>query len=167
MADTSNIRVMSAADAAAVMAIYAAGIATRNATFETTLPAWEVWDARHLPHSRFVYTNEGQVLGWVALSAVSAREAYAGVAELSVYVDPQFAGKGIGSALMERIIASSESMGIWTLFSSVFPENKATLKLHRKFGFRLIGSRERIARLDGLWRDTLLFERRSRTIGID
>lgn len=167
MADTSNIRVMSAADAAAVMAIYAAGIATRNATFETTLPAWEVWDARHLPHSRFVYTKGAQVLGWAALSAVSAREAYAGVAELSVYVDPQFAGMGIGSALMERIIASSESMGIWTLFSSVFPENKATLKLHRKFGFRLIGSRERIARLDGLWRDTLLFERRSRTIGID
>lgn len=167
MADASNIRVMSANDAASVMAIYAAGIATRNATFEITLPAWEVWNSRHLTHSRFVYTNGGQVLGWAALSAVSAREAYAGVAELSVYVDPQFAGMGIGSALMECIIASSESMGIWTLFSSVFPENKATVKLHLKFGFRLIGSRERIARLDGLWRDTLLFERRSRTIGID
>ena len=111
--------------------------------------------------------RRGQVLGWIALSPVSARDAYKGVAEVSIYVDTQFTGKGIGSTLMEKMILSSEEHGIWTLFSSVFPENMATLKLHEKFGFRIIGDREKIAKLDGKWRNTLILERRSKKTGFE
>ena len=144
-----------------VLEIYRMGIETRNATFETIVPSWKDWNARHLSHSRFVSEENGMVTGWAALSPFSTREVYSGVAEVSVYVADGLRGRNTGSDLMEKIIISSELNGIWTLVSSVFPENEATLKLHAKFGFRIIGRRERIAKLDGMWRDTILLERRS------
>ncbi|MBN2614802.1 MAG: N-acetyltransferase [Bacteroidales bacterium] len=155
------IREMKTEDNRAVLNIYKMGLETRNATFETEVPSWQDWDNRHLNHSRFVCVEHEKVLGWAALSPVSSRHAYRGVAEISIYIDPLFFRKGIGSQLMERTIASSEENGIWSLYSSIFPENKATLRLHEKFGFRIIGTREKIAQLDGKWRDTLLLERRS------
>jgi phosphinothricin acetyltransferase len=155
------IRFMLQNDGERVLEIYRMGLDTRNATFETNVPAWQEWNLKHLTHSRFVAEEDGVVTGWAALSPFSSREAYKGVAELSIYVATGFRGRKIGSDLMEQIIISSEHNGIWTLFSSVFPENEATLKLHTKFGFREIGRRERIARLDGVWRDTILLERRS------
>jgi L-amino acid N-acyltransferase YncA len=160
------IREMNDRDAERVLAIYKMGIDTGHATFEKIVPDWKEWDARHLKHSRFVYEKEGRVLGWTALSPVSTREVYRGVAELSIYVDSGFLGKGIGSLLMDQLLISSEQHGIWTLFSSLFPENTHTLQLHEKFGFRIIGVRERIGLMDGRWRDTLILERRSRKVGI-
>jgi L-amino acid N-acyltransferase YncA len=148
-----------------VLDIYEIGIKTRNATFETSIPTWDEWDSRHIKHSRFVYEENGIIIGWVALSPVSSRNAYKGVAEVSIYVDLSYARQGIGTMLMERAIKSSEENGIWTLQSSVFPENIATLRLHEKFGFRVVGKREKIATLDGIWRDTLIFERRSIVVG--
>jgi phosphinothricin acetyltransferase len=156
------IREMTTRDSARILLIYKMGIDTRNATFETEVPAWTDWDSKHLHHSRFVYTENETVLGWAALSAVSARPAYKGVAEVSIYIDSGFRAKGIGSQLMEKLIESSEKHGIWTLNSSVFPENDATLKLHEKFGFRIIGMKEKVAKLDGKWRNTFLLERRSK-----
>jgi len=153
-------------DSSAVLKIYKMGIDTHNATFETVVPSWTDWGSNHLKHSRFLYTENEKVLGWVALSPVSSRSAYKGVAEVSIYIDTQMQGKGIGSLLMENVIISSEEYGIWTLFSSVFPENKATLKLHKKFNFRIIGTRERIAQMNGIWRDTIHLERRSTKVGI-
>jgi L-amino acid N-acyltransferase YncA len=155
------LREMQHQDHSRVLEIYRMGLETRNSTFETTVPSWEDWDMRHLSHSRFVFEEEGIVLGWIALSPFSSREVYNGVAEVSIYVDPHFQRKKIGTQLMDQMIRSSEKNGVWTLFSSVFPENEATLQLHRKFGFRVIGRREKIARLDGIWRDTVLLERRS------
>jgi phosphinothricin acetyltransferase len=137
------------------------GLETRNATFETRVPSWLEWDSKHLPHSRFISEENGVVTGWVALTPFSAREVYSGVAEVSIYVAVGFRGKNIGTDLMEKVIISSEENGIWTLVSSIFPENEATLKLHTKFGYRVIGKRERIAKLNGKWRDTILLERRS------
>jgi L-amino acid N-acyltransferase YncA len=155
------IRNMLNGDSQKVLEIYKMGLETRNATFETIVPSWQEWDSKHLRHSRFVSEEDGIVTGWVALSPFSSREVYKGVAELSIYVSTFSRGKKIGSALMEKTIASSELNGIWTLVSSVFPENEATLQLHEKFGFRVIGRRERIAKLDGIWRDTVLLERRN------
>jgi L-amino acid N-acyltransferase YncA len=155
------VREMLPVDSESVLEIYAMGLETRNATFETTVPSWQEWDLKHLSHSRFVSESDGKVVGWSALTPFSSRIVYSGVAELSVYVANEFRGKKIGSALMDRIIYSSELNGIWTLVSSVFPENEATLSLHKKFGFRIIGKREKIAKLDGKWRDTILLERRS------
>jgi len=154
------IREMLQDDSDRVLEIYRMGLDTRNATFETTVPSWHEWDSKHLIHSRFVSEENGTIVGWAALTPFSAREVYRGVAEVSIYVSTDFRRKKIGSGLMKQIIESSESNGIWTLFSSVFPENEATLKLHLKFGFRIIGKREKIARLDGKWRDTILLERR-------
>lgn len=159
------IREMVDTDADRVLDIYQQGLETRNATFETEVPSWVDWNARHLEHSRFVYLDNGMVVGWIALSPTSSRKVYEGVAEVSLYVDSEHQGDGIGSALMERVINSSEEHGIWTLFSSIFPENIATLRLHEKSGFRIVGTREKIARLDGRWRDTLLLERRSSVVG--
>jgi L-amino acid N-acyltransferase YncA len=150
----------------AVEAIYAAGIATRNATFETATPGWDVWDAAHLPTCRYVLLLDGVVAGWAALSPVSRRAAYQGVAEVSVYVTETHRGRGIGAQLMNAVITGSEQVGIWTLQSTVFPGNETTLRLHERFGFRQVGRREMIARLDGEWRDTLLLERRSRIVGV-
>ena len=144
-----------------VARIYAAGIATRNATFETDVPSWEHWDATHLAEHRFVATDRDQVVGWIAASAVSDRCCYAGVADLSVYVDPEAQGHGVGGTLLERLIESTEAAGIWTLQAGVFPENEASIALHRRCGFRLVGTRERLGQLDGDWRDVLLLERRS------
>jgi L-amino acid N-acyltransferase YncA len=155
------IRVMLNSDSQNVLEIYRMGLETGNATFETNVPSWQEWDSKHLSHSRYVSEEDGIVTGWAALSPFSAREVYKGVAELSIYVAAAFRGKKVGSGLMEFIISSSELNGIWTIFSSVFPENEATINLHKKFGFREIGRREKIAKLNGVWRDTILLERRS------
>jgi L-amino acid N-acyltransferase YncA len=147
-----------------VLAIYQSGIDEGNATFETQTPAWDAFLAGRLSDHRFVATAGNLVLGWVAVAAVSPRRAYAGVVEHSVYVDPRARGCGIGRKLLDALIASTESAGIWTIQSSLFPENVASLRLHRSAGFREIGVRERIAQHHGRWRDTVLIERRSRAI---
>jgi L-amino acid N-acyltransferase YncA len=156
-----DIVCMADMDTRDVLAIYDEGIAGRQATFETSAPSWEQWDTAHLPECRFVAKLHGIILGWAALSRMSSRQCYAGVAEVSVYVRSAAHGQGIGRALLEKIIAESESAGFWTLQGSTFPENTASLKLQARCGFREIGRRERIAKLDGLWRDTVLTERRS------
>jgi len=155
------IRHMEPGDGPAVSEIYAAGIATRNATFETEVPSWEAWDAAHMPAYRYVATADGRVSGWVALTAYSDRCCYEGVADLSIYVSPAAQGRGVGRALLEHLVREAEAGGIWTLQAGVFPENEASLALHRACGFRLVGTRERLGRLDGAWRDVLLLERRS------
>jgi len=160
------IRDMLKNDKRQILDIYEKGLKTKNATFETNLPSWEEWDAHHHKHSRFVYLNNNSIIGWVALSPVSTRYVYRGVAEISIYIDPDYSGRGIGSELMEKAIFSSEVNGIWTLYASIFPENKASLRLHEKFGFRKIGMREKIASLDGIWRDTIILERRSANVGM-
>jgi len=144
-----------------VAAIYAAGIATRNATFETEVPDWARWDAAHLPAHRLVATEDGRVVGWAALTGYSDRCCYEGVADLSIYVDPAVQGRGVGRALLEGLIAGADTGGIWTLQAGVFPENEASLALHRRCGFRVVGTRERIGQLDGVWRDVVLLERRA------
>jgi len=160
------IRKMDNKDARVILKIYEKGLQTRNATFETDVPSREDWDRSHHEHCRFVYVEHGSVIGWVALSPVSSRSCYSGIAELSIYIDPGHFGKGIGSKLMVHVIPESEKHGIWTIQSSIFPENKATLRLHIKYGFREVGIRERIAKLDGQWRNTLILERRSKIAGI-
>ena len=150
-----------------VRAIYLEGIATGQATFENEAPDWERWDAGHLPQCRLVARNGDVVLGWAALSPVSRREVYAGVAEVSVYVAASARGLGVGGALMRALIEASERQGVWTLQSSIFPENHASVALHLKHGFREVGRRERIARHHGVWRDTIVLERRSRVAGVD
>ena len=149
-----------------VKAIYEAGIATGNATFETQAPAWEAWDSAHLGHSRLVAVDEaGTVLGWAALSPVSSRCVYGGVAELSVYIAAEARGQGVGRQLLQALIADSEAHGIWTLQAGTFEENKASIGLHTQAGFRVIGHRERIGQHHGVWRNTVQMERRSPTVG--
>ena len=161
------VRAMTAADWPQVEAIFAAGIAGGEATFETATPEWEAFDAGKLAQSRLVAVgDDGAVRGWVAASRVSTREAYRGVIEHSVYVHPDHRGEGIGRLLLDAFIAASEDAGVWTIQSSVFPENTASLRLHEAAGFRVVGRRERIARSAlgphaGSWRDTVLIERRS------
>ena len=145
-----------------VRSIYIEGIRSGNATFETDAPTWEKWDENHLQIARLVMRDEEKVLGWAALSAVSKRAVYRGVVEVTVYVTESARGKGIGRALLEALIAESEKNDIWTLQASIFPENTASIELHLRCGFREVGRRERIAMLNGVWRDTLLFERRRR-----
>jgi phosphinothricin acetyltransferase len=157
---------MTPADWPQVRAIYREGIATGNATFETDAPPWEAWDAAHLAAGRLVARDGGAVLGWCALSPVSRRACYAGVAEASVYVGAAHRGRGVGRALLLRLIAESEAAGIWTLQGATFPENAASLRLQQACGFRVIGRRERVARMNGVWRDTVLTERRSSVIGV-
>ncbi|MFD1871493.1 GNAT family N-acetyltransferase [Hymenobacter bucti] len=150
----------------AARAIYEAGIATGQATFATEAPTWEAWEAGHLPHSRLVALGAaGQVLGWAALSPVSSRCVYAGVAEVSIYIAAEARGQGVGRQLLGALVAASEAQGIWTLQAGIFPENAASLALHAAHGFRLVGRRERIGQLAGAWHDTLLLERRSATVG--
>jgi L-amino acid N-acyltransferase YncA len=165
MPSSMNITPMSEAHWAAVREIYAQGIATRNATFETALPDWAEWDARHLSMCRLVALRGDEVVGWAALSAVSSREVYRGVAEVSVYVADGAQGKGIGSALLSALVAESERNGIWTLQAGILAENDASIHLHEKAGFRIVGRREKIGQLDGQWRDTVLMERRSTVVG--
>ena len=146
----------------AVLAIYQAGLDSGVASFETTAPSWERWDAAHLSAHRFVAVDDcGAVTGWVALSGVSERCVYAGVAEVSVYVDPGAQRRGVGRALLEAVVASSEHDGVWTLQAGVFPENEASVGLHRAVGFRVVGRRERLGQRHGVWRDVLLLERRA------
>jgi Sortase and related acyltransferases len=149
-----------------VCRIYLEGIASRNATFETEAPSWERWDANHHCFGRLIIEVNNQVAGWAALSAVSARQAYSGVAEVSVYVSSDARGNGFGKTLLSGLIEQSEKNDIWTLQASIFPENTASIELHRKFGFREVGRRERIAKLHNVWRDTVLFERRSMRVGL-
>ena len=153
---------MRASDWEQVREIYLEGIRTANATFETDAPTWQQWDENHLSIARLVMRDEERVLGWAALSPVSKRAVYRGVAEVTVYVTESARGKGIGRALLEALIAESEKNGIWTLQASIFPENTASIELHLRCGFREVGRRERIAMLNGVWRDTVLFERRRR-----
>ncbi|MDX6404328.1 MAG: hypothetical protein QOH70_1783 [Blastocatellia bacterium] len=151
----------------AVREIYLEGIATRQATFETTAPSWEAWDASHLPFARLVARQAEIVVGWAALSPASSREVYAGVAEVSVYVSESQRGLGLGRKLLAALIAASEENGIWSLQAGMFPENACSVALHRSSGFREVGRRKCIAKLDGVWRDTILMERRSQKIGFD
>ena len=147
--------------------IYLEGLATGEATFETAAPALTEWDAGHLSFGRIgAYSGpDKRLIGWAALSSVSKRQAYAGVAEVSVYVAAAARGNGIGRALLQALIVESEGNGIWTLQASIFPENLASLRLHESLGFRTVGQRERISRLDGRWRNTVLLERRSKVAG--
>lgn len=147
-----------------VRSIYLEGIATGHTTFETDAPSWENWDAGHLQVARLVARVGNRVVGWAALSAMSSRKVYGGVAELTVSVGEASRGCGIGRALLQALIEESERHGIWTLQASIFPENVASVKLHLRCGFREVGRRERIAKLNGVWRDTLLFERRSEIV---
>ncbi len=154
------VRASVPSDWPAIARIYEEGIATRNATFETDVPSWEAWDAAHLPAPRLVAEEGGEVVGWIAVSPVSRRDAYRGVVEHSVYVTESARGKGMGRALLARLVEDAPACGIWTIQTSIFPENAATVALHEAAGFRLVGRRERVARLDGVWRDTLLLELR-------
>jgi L-amino acid N-acyltransferase YncA len=167
-APSITVEALTAGDWPAVSAIYADGIATRNATFETEMPSWEAWDAAHLADHRLVARDSGsepQTLGWAALTAYSDRCAYAGVAEVSVYVAKEARGRGVGRTLLAALVESADDAGIWTLQAGVFPENLASLSLHHSCGFRVVGLRERIGQLDGQWRDVVLLERRSKEIG--
>jgi len=150
----------------AVRTIYLEGIATGNATFEQTAPEWEQWDAGHLPSARIVARSDGgAVWGWAALSGVSSRCVYAGVAEVSIYVAERARGRGVGRQLMSRLIVDSETNGMWTLQAGIFPENVASIALHVRAGFRIVGRRERLGQMDGRWRDVVLMERRSAVAG--
>jgi phosphinothricin acetyltransferase len=149
-----------------VRTIYQQGIATGNATFETETPTWEAWDAGHLPTCRLVAGKDGRIVGWAALSPVSGRCVYAGVAEVSVYVAADARGQGIGKALLSALVEASEQEGIWTLQAGIFPENEASIALHKRCGFRVLGRQERLGQMDGVWRDVLLMERRSNVVGV-
>ena len=149
-----------------VRQIYLDGIATGQATFETDAPTWMEWDESHLKHSRLVAREDGRVIAWAALAPVSRRRCYAGAAELSLYVSPEHRGKGLGKSLMQAVIEASERNGIWSLSGSTFPENGASIRLQKACGFRIVGRRVRIAQHHGIWRDTVLTERRSKVVGI-
>ena len=158
---------MDASDWDEVRTIYLEGIATGAATFETSAPDWATWDRSHLPVCRMVIRDNGPIAGWCALSPVSSRQVYAGVAEVSVYVAEIARGKGAGRALLGALIDEAERQGFWTLQAGIFPENLASIALHKALGFREVGRRERVGKLDGVWRDVVLLERRSRAVGID
>ncbi|WP_088340280.1 GNAT family N-acetyltransferase [Robiginitalea sediminis] len=161
-----NVRNMFPKDWPEVSRIYAEGMATGVATFETQVPSYEAWDAAHLPNCRLVAEATGAIAGWAALSPVSGRCVYGGVAEVSIYIGEAFRGQGVGMQLMNSLIRESEASGFWTLQSGIFPENAASIRLHEKAGFRRIGYRERIGQRNGVWTDNVLFERRSSRIGI-
>lgn len=156
---------MRSGDWEAVRAIYCQGIATRNATFEMDAPTWDKWDASHRQDCRLVARAGGRVVGWAASSPVSGRCVYAGVAEVSVYVEQSARGQGVGKALLWELVLASERAGIWTLQTGIFPENVASLALHEACGFRRVGVRERIGQMGGVWRDVVLMERRSEIVG--
>ena len=156
---------MSAEDWPAVAAIYAEGIATGNGTFETAIPAYEAWDAAHLPDHRLVARADGVVVGWAALSAYSGRAVYRGVAEGAIYVAERARGQGVGAGLLTALIEGAERAGIWTLQAGIFPENTASIALHERCGYRIVGTRERLGKLGDVWRDVVLMERRSQVVG--
>jgi L-amino acid N-acyltransferase YncA len=160
-----SIEPMQHTDWPAVRAIYLEGIVTGNATFEQSAPEWETWNAGHLQSARIVARSNGEIIGWAALSPVSSRSVYAGVAEVSIYIDERARGQGVGHRLMARLVADSEAAGIWTLQAGIFPENAASIALHEHAGFRIVGRRERIGQMNGRWRDVVLMERRSAIVG--
>lgn len=150
-----------------VKQIYESGIATGIATFETTAPTWDKWNNGHLTFARLVANQNNELAGWAALSPVSSRCVYGGIAEVSVYVADNFKGQGIGKLLLQNLITESEANNIWTLQAGVFTDNIASVKLHEKVGFRIIGHRERIGKLHNTWKDNFILERRSKIVGID
>lgn len=159
-------RELKKADWSQVSSIYQQGIDTGNATFQLDIPNWSDWNIGHLPTCRIVAEVDNEILGWAALSPVSSRCVYRGVAEVSIYVANRSFGKKIGTKLLDKLISESEKNGIWTLQAGIFPENKASLRIHEKLGFRKVGYREKIGRMNGIWRDTILLERRSDVTGI-
>lgn len=156
---------MTEADWPAVSQIYKEGIETGYATFETEVPSYTKWDQDHMKSCRLVAERGGAIAGWAALSPVSGRCVYGGVGEVSVYVAREFRGKGIGRRLLEHLIVASERQGLWTLQSGIFPDNTGSIKVHESTGFRKIGFREKVGQLHGVWKDNLVFERRSRKVG--
>lgn len=162
-----SIRAMAAADWASVRAIYRAGIATGQATFETETPSWTNWNEAHVPAPRLVAVSGEAIVGWAALSPVSSRSVYRGVVEVSVYVDEDARGRGVGLLLLAALVRESEKEDIWTLQASIFPENAASISLHKACGFREVGTRRRIGKLHRVWRDTVLLERRSESVGVE
>ena len=164
--DPIDITPMTEAHWPDVREIYAQGIATRQATFETEVPSWEEWNGNHLPTCRLVAKVGDEMVGWAALSAVSRRYVYRGVAEVSVYVAERARGKGVGSALLAALIAESEHNGFWTLQAVIHAQNAISIRTHEKAGFRMVGTRERIGWLDGRWLDTVVMERRSKVVGV-
>ena len=149
-----------------VRQIYLDGLATGQASFEVEAPSWEIWNKSHHSHSRLVVRRDGRVVAWAALAPVSARQCYAGVAEVSLYVAADQRGRGVGQRLLQAVIESSEKHGIWSLCGATFPENQASIRLQLACGFRIVGRRERVAQHHGVWRDTVLTERRSRVVGL-
>jgi len=159
-------RQMSDSDWDSVAEIYRQGIETGNATFQLEVPSWEEWDQGHLSSCRIVAQRVGEIVGWAALTKVSGRCVYAGVAEVSVYVSTKSRGQKIGYRLLEKLVTESEKAGLWTLQAGIFPENIPSIRLHYLLGFREVGYREKIGKMNGTWRDTILLERRSKTNGI-
>jgi len=162
-----TIEKMQAADWEQVKRIYEEGVQTGNATFQTSMPDWDEWNKSHLEHSRIVVKENENLLGWAALTPVSGRCVYAGVAEVSVYVSANARGRGIGRQLLQKLVTESEANLLWTLQAGIFPENVLSIKIHEACGFRIVGKRERIGKMNGNWRDTVLLERRSNTTGIN
>jgi L-amino acid N-acyltransferase YncA len=160
-----NLRELKSEDWNSVAEIYRQGIETGNATFQTEVPTWESWDSAHLKTCRIVACLSKEIIGWAALTPVSGRCVYAGVAEVSVYVSLRYQGQKTGTILLDKLIAESEETGLWTLQSSIFPENLASLKIHINLGFRKVGVRKKIGKMNGKWRNTVLLERRSKTTG--
>ncbi|MGD0342735.1 MAG: N-acetyltransferase family protein [Bacteroidales bacterium] len=161
-----ELRPLKQEDWIVVAGIYKEGIETGNATFQKEIPTWDEWNSSHLKKCRIVACREDEIAGWAALTAVSGRCVYAGVAEVSVYVSERFKGQKVGTRLLEFLISESEKEGFWTLQAGIFPENTASLKLHENLGFRKVGVREKIGKMHGFWRDTVLLERRSKIVGI-
>jgi L-amino acid N-acyltransferase YncA len=161
-----DIRAMRSEDWPAVQKIYSEGIATGNATFETETPEWAKWDQGHLLDCRLVAQDNERILGWAALSRVSTRHVYSGVAEVSVYVAAEVRGRGVGTLLLQSLVEQSERCGVWTLQAGIFPENIPSITLHKACGFREVGLRQKLGQRDGIWRDVLLLERRSSRVGI-
>jgi len=157
---TVEVRALLSDDWSAVADIYWDGMRGGLATFETEVPTWEVWDAAHLPEHRLVAVAGGEIVGWAALSPASSRRCYAGVVENSVYVAREAQGQGIGRLLLDALLKGARKAGLWTVQTSIFPENRASLALHERCGFRVVGVRERIAKRDGIWRDTVFLEKR-------
>lgn len=162
-----GIRSLIKEDWISVAEIYRQGIETGNATFQNNIPTWEEWDSGHIKSCRIIAVSEGEVIGWAALTKVSGRCVYAGVAEVSIYVATRYTGQKIGTRLLDSLITESESEGFWTLQAGIFPENTASLRLHEKLGFRMVGYREKIGKMNNRWRDTILLERRSKKTGAE
>lgn len=167
MAEEGKIERMAAEDWEEVREIYLEGLATRQASFEVEAPSWEEWDRGHRAECRLVFREGKRVLGWAALSPTSARRVYRGVAEVSIYVKEGSRGRGLGRKLLQALVECSERNGFWTLQGSIFPENTASIRLHEECGFRILGKREKVGRHFGVWRDTVIMERRSKKVGMD